>query len=78
VGGRHRRLDLLGAGPGGADGLGVHGAQVALEEPLVEGGHRDRADPDLEPVGQGRATGVAQPLHLPQVAELVLGAGGGP
>ena len=74
-------LHFVAAGPGVADRVDVQVAQVALQYPLVEGGDGDRAHPDLEPVrerGTFVTLAVSQPLHLPEVAELVLGARGRP
>src|SRR5215217_6120398 len=71
----YRLLHLVPAGPGGAPGVDVDLAQIAVKQPLVEGGDRDGAEADLQAVLRHRPAVdvVGQSLQLPEMAEVVLG-----
>ena len=63
--------------PLGATDFHVEVVQFPGQQILVEAGHGQRADADLETVQRGLAL-VDVVLHVPEVAELVFRAGGGP
>ena len=71
------RCDGLGARPGIAAGIDIEFADPGREELLLESSDRERGDADFKTV-RGSFAQVLVMLHIPEVTELMLGAGRGP
>ena len=63
--------------PGGATALDIELVERLFEEELIKRHHGQSADADLEPV-RGSLALVGMVLHIPEMAELMLRAGGHP